>query len=224
MNPIVLEGLTVRYGDRLALDEVSLAVAERAVYALLGRNGAGKSSLVRCLLGEQEPAAGRVSLLGRDVWAERAAILKDVGVVPEDPDMPPALRIDPRDARPIWRQIEEGVQHLVARGALPSGTAVPSVRDLAKDLQVNPATVFKAYQRLTDAGVLTVRRGEGTFVAASPPAASDAQRIDRLREEAVRYASLAVTLGASREETVATLEAAWRSLKDGNGKAEGDEK
>jgi GntR family transcriptional regulator len=139
--------------------------------------------------------------------------------------MPPALRIDPRDARPIWRQIEEGVQHLVARGALPSGTAVPSVRDLAKDLQVNPATVFKAYQRLTDAGVLTVRRGEGTFVADSPPAASNAQRLGRLREEAVRYASLAVTLGASREETVAALEAAWRSLKDGNGgngKAEGD--
>ena len=91
MNPIVLEGLTVRYGERLALDSVSLAVAEGAVYALLGRNGAGKSSLVRCLLGEQEPAAGRVSLLGRDVWAERAAILKDVGVVPEDPDMPPAM-------------------------------------------------------------------------------------------------------------------------------------
>src|SRR3954465_12803911 len=137
--------------------------------------------------------------------------------------MPPALRIDPRDARPIWRQIEEGVQHLVARGALPSGTAVPWLRDLAKDLRVNPATVFKAYQRLTDAGVLTVRRGEGTFVADSPPAASDAQRLGRLREEAVRYASLAVTLGASREETVATLEAVWRGLKDGNGKAEGDE-
>jgi GntR family transcriptional regulator len=137
--------------------------------------------------------------------------------------MPPALRIDPRDARPIWRQIEEGVQHLVARGALASGSAVPSVRDLARDLQVNPATVFKAYQRLTDAGVLTVRRGEGTFVAAAPPPMSDTGRSDRLHEEAVRYASVAVTLGASREEAVAVLEGAWRSLKDGNGKAEGEE-
>ncbi|HYX24353.1 MAG TPA: ABC transporter ATP-binding protein, partial [Thermoanaerobaculia bacterium] len=50
-----------------------------------------KSSLVRCLLGEQKPEAGRVSLLGRDVWTERAAILKDVGVAPEEPDMPPAM-------------------------------------------------------------------------------------------------------------------------------------
>ncbi len=129
--------------------------------------------------------------------------------------MPPALHIDPRDARPIWRQIEEGVQHLVARGALASGSAVPSVRDLARDLQVNPATVFKAYQRLTDAGVLTVRRGEGTFVAEAPPPISDTRRMDRLQEEAGRYASVAVTLGASRDEAVAVLEGAWRGLKDG---------
>lgn len=137
--------------------------------------------------------------------------------------MPPPLRIDPRDARPIWRQIEEGVQHLVARGALPAGTLVPSVRDLARDLQINPATVSKAYQRLTDAGVLAVRRGEGTFVSETPPPASDSRRTGRLREEAMRYASLAVTLGASREEARSTFEAAWESLKDGNGKAEGEE-
>jgi GntR family transcriptional regulator len=134
--------------------------------------------------------------------------------------MPPLLRIDPRDARPIWRQIEEGVQHLVARGALPAGALVPSVRDLARDLQVNPATVSKAYQRLTDAGVLAVRRGEGTFVSETPPLVEDPRRSSRLREEAVRYASLAVTLGASREEALATVESAWLGLKDGN--SEGD--
>ena len=135
--------------------------------------------------------------------------------------MPLPLRIDPRDARPIWRQIEEGVQHLVARGVLPSGLAVPSVRDLARDLQVNPATVFKAYQRLTDAGVLTVRRGEGTFVAEAPPPVSDSRRTDRLKEEAGRYASVAVTLGASRAEAVDTFEDAWQGLQDGDGNAAG---
>ncbi len=94
------------------------------------------------------------------------------------------------------------------------------MRDLARDLQVNPATVSKAYQRLTDAGVLAVRRGEGTFVAETPPAMEDTQRSSRLHEEAVRYASLAVTLGASREEALATVESAWLGLKDGN--SEGD--
>lgn len=91
MTPIALEGLTVRYGQRLALDQVSLTVPEGSVYAVLGRNGAGKSSLVRCLLGEQKPSAGRALLLGRDVWHERAAILSEVGVVPEEPDAPPAM-------------------------------------------------------------------------------------------------------------------------------------
>jgi len=136
--------------------------------------------------------------------------------------MPTPLRIDPRDARPIWRQIEEGVQHLVARGALGTGTPLPSVRDLARELQVNPATVSKAYQRLTDAGVLTVRRGEGTFVAEAPPPPSD-DRNRWLRQEAVRFASLAMTLGADRQEALASFEAAWRALKNGDQEGEADE-
>ena len=137
--------------------------------------------------------------------------------------MAPTLRIDPRDARPIWRQIEENVQHLVARGALPPGASVPSVRDLARELQINPATVSKAYQRLTDAGVLSVRRGEGTFVSDTPPPASDSRRNGRLQEEATRYASLAVTLGASREEALATLEAAWSGLTNPRADSESGE-
>ena len=123
-----------------------------------------------------------------------------------------SLRIDPADPRPIWRQIEESVRHLVASGALAIGAPVPSVRDLARDLQVNPATVSKAYQRLTDAGVLTVKRGEGTYVSDSPPELSSRERGKRLLQGAVRYASLAVTLGADREETRGTLEDAWSSL------------
>jgi GntR family transcriptional regulator len=129
------------------------------------------------------------------------------------------LRIDPADPRPIWRQIEEGVRHLVASGALAAGASVPSVRDLARDLQVNPATVSKAYQRLTDAGVLAVRRGEGTYVSETPPALPDAERGKKLLQGALRYASLAVTIGAGREEAVETLADAWRSLS-GGGEAE----
>ena len=126
--------------------------------------------------------------------------------------MRPLLRIEAADATPIWRQIEEGVRRLVASGQISSGQAVPSVRDLAKDLRVNPATVAKAYQRLCDAGTLEMRRGEGTFVAETPPAMKKAERIGALREGAARYATLGFTLGAVREEVTGELDRAWSQL------------
>jgi len=122
------------------------------------------------------------------------------------------FQIDPADAAPIWRQIEEGVRRLVASGALRPGAAVPSVRELAGELRVNPATVGKAYQRLTEAGVLVVRRGEGTFVADAPPPMADAERRRVLRNGAARYAALGVTVGATYARTVAELESAWSQL------------
>lgn len=94
MNLVAIEDLTVHYGrprTPSVLDRVSLAVPEGSVYVLVGRNGTGKSSLVRCLLGEQRPDSGRALLLGGDAWRERARLLRDVGVVPEEPDAPPAM-------------------------------------------------------------------------------------------------------------------------------------
>ena len=122
------------------------------------------------------------------------------------------LRIDPTDASPIWRQIEEGLQRLVASGALAPGAAVPSVRDLAKELQVNPATVAKAYQRLADAGIFAVKRGEGTFVADSPPVMRKTERSRALREAAMRYAIVASTIGATMDETIKELRSVMEEL------------
>ncbi len=134
------------------------------------------------------------------------------------------LRIDPSDSRPIWRQIEDGVRHLVARGALPPGESLPSVRDLARDLQVNPATVSKAYQRLTDDRVLVVHRGEGTFVADRPPALPEAERGRLLGEAAVRYASRATTLGAPRADAIEAVGEALDRWAAGRSEPEGGEK
>jgi len=91
--PLAVAGLSVRYGRRIALDDVSLSVAAGSVYALLGLNGAGKSSLVRCLLGLRRPESGSATLFGRDVWSHRAAVLGEIGVVPEEPDAPPTLPV-----------------------------------------------------------------------------------------------------------------------------------
>lgn len=97
MNPdtqaIDIANITVRYGSRTAVSDVSLQVQPGSVYALLGRNGAGKSSLVRAALGQLKPNAGSVRMFGRDVWRERAALMDRIGVVPEEADAPPEMRV-----------------------------------------------------------------------------------------------------------------------------------
>jgi GntR family transcriptional regulator len=121
----------------------------------------------------------------------------------------PRIRVDPTLPTPIWSQIEEAVRYLVASGALRPGDALPSVRDLARDQRINPNTVAKAYQRLVEAGILETRRGEGTFVAEHPPALPPGEKARLLREGATRFSTLAVNLGATQAEAVATVQAAW---------------
>jgi ABC-type multidrug transport system ATPase subunit len=76
-------GLFVGYGGVTVLEDLTLAVPRGSVFALLGRNGAGKSSLLRVLLGQRPPTRGRVSLLGEDPWKKRASLMARVGVGPE---------------------------------------------------------------------------------------------------------------------------------------------
>jgi GntR family transcriptional regulator len=127
------------------------------------------------------------------------------------------LRIDPRDALPVWKQIEEGLRRLVGAGTLRPGGALPSVRDLARELRVNPMTVAKSYQRLAEAGVLDVRRGQGTFVAVDPPSTSRAERARVLREAASRYVAVARTLGVSKEDAAREVGASWDGTTRGRG-------
>jgi ABC-2 type transport system ATP-binding protein len=92
-NAIGISDLTVRYGRTLAVDSVALNVAKGSVYALVGRNGAGKSSLVRCLLGEQKPEHGTSMLFGEDAWSRRAALMQRIGIVTEEADAPPEMKV-----------------------------------------------------------------------------------------------------------------------------------
>jgi DNA-binding transcriptional regulator YhcF (GntR family) len=126
--------------------------------------------------------------------------------------------VDARDPVPVWKQIEDGVRRLVASGALRPGGLIPSVRDLARDLRVNPMTVSKAYQRLAEAGVLEVRRGEGTFVARGAPLMTRGEKTRELAEAAARFAAVGVTLGASIDEAIRAVDVAWQSLRPNGGR------
>jgi ABC-2 type transport system ATP-binding protein len=86
-----IEGLSVRYGARTVLDDVTFEVPRGSVFVLLGRNGTGKSTLLRCALGQQKPGQGTVRLFGEGAWAARARAMSRIGVVPEEPDAPPEM-------------------------------------------------------------------------------------------------------------------------------------
>jgi ABC-2 type transport system ATP-binding protein len=91
---LALDGVTVRLRGRTVLDGVSLAVPAGAVFALLGRNGSGKTTALRCLLGAHRPDDGRALLFGQDAWRHRAAAMARLGIVPEEPNVP--LDMTPR--------------------------------------------------------------------------------------------------------------------------------
>jgi ABC-2 type transport system ATP-binding protein len=126
--PIEVKELTIRYGRTLALDRVSLSVDSGRVFALLGRNGAGKSSLVRCLLGQQRPEGGGVRLFGADAWSTRAAAMARTGVVFEDPQVPSAMTAREANAffarfYPVWGgcQVLERLRRFQVPLEVPSG-------------------------------------------------------------------------------------------------------
>ena len=73
--------------------------------------------------------------------------------------------LDPRDPTPIYAQLDRSLRAAIASGRLKVGEQLPTVRQLAVDLRVNPNTVAQAYRELERAGVVYVRRGQGSFVA-----------------------------------------------------------
>ena len=77
------------------------------------------------------------------------------------------VTLDNRDLRPLYLQIMDGIRRAIVVGKLKPEDPLPSVRDLASELVINPRTVSQAYQELEREGVVYVKRGQGTFVAPS---------------------------------------------------------
>jgi ABC-2 type transport system ATP-binding protein len=86
MEPVIqLHGLTKYFRSKAAVDHLDLEVPRGAIYALLGENGAGKSTTLRMLTGLLPADRGRASILGKDCWKDMAALRLKVGYVPEKP-------------------------------------------------------------------------------------------------------------------------------------------
>jgi GntR family transcriptional regulator len=113
--------------------------------------------------------------------------------------------IDPRSPTPLYEQIAARVRVAVAAGELTTGDALPSVRELARQLRINPATVVQAYRQLEWDGFVDVKRGAGSFVRDVGPVRKDEERERRAQEIASAALQQAARLGIPAAEVLDAL-------------------
>ena len=125
------------------------------------------------------------------------------------------IQIDFRSGEPIYTQIVNQIQQMVAEGELKQGDQLPTVRHLATELRVNFNTVARAYRILDEAGLISTQQGRGTYIWEKP----DEERVHKLRKQSLKDLILhsfqeAQRLGYEVEEVETTSEdliESWKS-------------
>lgn len=122
--------------------------------------------------------------------------------------------IDKRSSIPLYVQLAQRLRLLVREGRLKTGDALPTVRALAVQLQINANTVARVYRDLQSEGVLRLERGSGTFVADTSPEPAgkrDFEQIERKVHELIR---LGKQLGMRAPELSQFIESRWKEVGD----------
>ena len=113
------------------------------------------------------------------------------------------VHLDYRDARPIYAQIIDGFREQIATGILQPGDKLPSVRELAQNLAINPNTIQRSYRQLETEGWIVTVPGKGCFVCTVPSIRQqEKQRLMEIFDSTVAALS---HLGVSREELLQHL-------------------
>jgi GntR family transcriptional regulator len=120
--------------------------------------------------------------------------------------------VDVSSAVPLYAQIVGQVRAGVASGLLKSGDPLPSVRQLASELRINPNTVVQAYRELEREGFTIAQRGQGTFIAELPEDRRHDERARVARELVERLLAEAVRVGLQRAEVRAALDEVFEGL------------
>src|SRR5437762_10800260 len=115
------------------------------------------------------------------------------------------FRVESASRVPIYRQLVAQIREAVARGRLKTEERLPSVRDLSRELVVNPNTIARVYTELEREGVLNTRPGLGVFVAEPQADLTAAARRQRLAEIIDSFLTDAVHLGFSADEVLSAV-------------------
>ncbi len=113
--------------------------------------------------------------------------------------------LDMRSGVPVYRQLIDQVRMGMASGSLGSGDQLPTVRQLAVDLAINPNTVLRAYRELELGGTLETQQGTGTFISTKKIKRDDAERERQLAQLAAEFAARAGAAGFTVKELLDEL-------------------
>lgn len=122
------------------------------------------------------------------------------------------VSVDPDSVLPPYEQLRRQIAAMITLGALAPGTQLPSIRQLAADLDVAPGTIARTYRELRRAGFVTQRGRRGTTVAQRPPPDPSPDRRVRLSQAARSYAALASETGHDVEDALHEVRAAFDDL------------
>lgn len=122
------------------------------------------------------------------------------------------LHIDPHSGMPVYRQMIDQIKYYIASGTLKPGDQLPSVRDLAQRLTINPTTVVKTYSELEHEGVIEIHHGKGAFVAEPNTLASEIQKDKVVRRVARQLAVEAQQIGADYHFVTRVLREEWEQF------------
>jgi GntR family transcriptional regulator len=121
-------------------------------------------------------------------------------------ESPPfAFRLDPHSGVPVYRQLIDQVQGAVASGTVAVGDQLPTVRQVAVDLAINPNTVLRAYREMEIRGTLDTQQGSGTFIADKKLEYSEVERDRQLAQLVAEFASRAGAAGFTLKQLVRAL-------------------
>jgi len=115
------------------------------------------------------------------------------------------VTVDPDSPVPPFEQLRIGIRQLVATGAIPVGSRLPTVRQLAADLGLAPGTVGRAFRELEVDGIIESRGRHGTHIKSAPRPPEAAERRRRIREAANTYVAVAAELAIEPEVALATV-------------------
>lgn len=118
------------------------------------------------------------------------------------------IQINYRDSRPIYEQIKDGLRRLIMQGIMSIDEKLPSVRELATSLAINPNTIQRAYRELESDGYVYTVAGKGCFVAGIPKV--DEARKKELMEKLKELIDELVIMGISKEEIIDMIQS-WNS-------------